>query len=268
MEKAMELATDKMLAEAEEGIGWMIFNNPERRNALSLEMWEAIPQILDAFAEDGGVRVVVMKGAGDKAFVSGADISQFEERRSNAEQAAIYTAALEGAKEKLAGFPKPLIAMIRGFCLGGGLSVALNADLRIASDDAQLGIPAGRLGIAYGFDSLRQLVDLVGPSCAKDILFTARRLGAAEALRIGLLNRVVAAGALEGAVREAALTIAGNAPLSVKAAKVCIGEVVKDPAERDLAEVERLGKACFDSQDYAEGRRAFMEKRKPVFTGR
>lgn len=263
----MKLNTEKMIAETGAGIGWMIFNNPERRNALSLEMWEAITTILDSFQRDDAVRVVVMKGAGDKAFVSGADISQFEDQRKNAEQAERYAAMSAGARQKLASLDKPLIAMIRGYCLGGGLSMAMGADIRIASEDAQLGIPAARLGIAYSYESLEQLVSLVGPSFAKEILFSARRLSAEEALRIGLVNRVVPVDELEGTVCELADTIASNAPLSVKATKMTVAEVLKDPAARNLEAVEQIVKTCFDSQDYAEGRQAFIEKRKPQFNG-
>jgi enoyl-CoA hydratase/carnithine racemase len=264
----MKLNTEKMIAETGDGIGWMIFNNPERRNALSLEMWEAIAAILDSFQRDDAVRVVVMKGAGDKAFVSGADISQFEDQRKNAEQAERYSAMSSEARQKLASLDKPLIAMIRGYCLGGGLSVAMSADIRIASEDAQLGIPAARLGIAYGYESLEQLVNLVGPSFAKEILFSARRFSAKEALRIGLVNRVVPVDELEGTVCELADTIASNAPLSVKATKMTVAEVLKDPSARNLKAVEQIVKTCFDSQDYAEGRQAFLEKRKPKFNGR
>ncbi len=264
----LELKTEKMLAEKEDGIGWMTFNNPARRNATSLDMWQAIADILDDFAADPAVRVVVMRGAGDKAFVSGADISEFEEQRADAEAADRYSRAYEGARAALAGFEKPLIAMIRGYCLGGGLAVAMATDLRIAAADARLGIPAARLSIAYGFDGLKTLVDLVGPAYAKDILFTARQLDAEEALRIGLINRVVSVAELEAAVRETCATIIDNAPLSILANKAAIDEIVKDPAERDMARVEELARRCYDSADYAEGRRAFMEKRKPVWSGR
>ncbi len=264
----MKLNTDKMIAETGDGIGWMIFNNPDRRNALSLEMWEAIAAILDAFQRDGAVRVIVMKGAGDKAFVSGADISQFEDQRKNAEQAERYSAMSAGARQKLADLDKPLIAMIRGYCLGGGLSVAMSADIRVASEDSKFGIPAARLGIAYGYESLEQLVNLVGPSFAKEILFSARHFSAEEALRIGLVNRVVPVDELEETVCELADTIASNAPLSVRATKMTIAEVLKDPSARNLEAVEQIVKTCFDSQDYTEGRQAFIEKRKPRFSGR
>lgn len=264
----MRLSTEKMAFETSAGIGWMIFNNPERRNALSLEMWGGMAEILRAFEADDAVRVVVMKGAGEKAFVSGADISQFEKNRSSAEQAAEYARVSEEARRVMEGMKKPLIAMIRGYCLGGGLGVALQADIRVASDDSQFGIPAGRLGIAYGFDGLKRIVDLVGPAKAKEIMFTARRVTAANALDIGLVNAVAPAEELEGVVKDMAAVIAGNAPLSVRASKLTIDEVAKDGADRDLAMIERLSRECFDSDDYREGRTAFMEKRKPVFTGR
>ncbi|MEX2615874.1 MAG: enoyl-CoA hydratase [Alphaproteobacteria bacterium] len=264
----MKLNTDKMLAEKSDGIGWMTFNNPARRNATSLEMWEAIDVILKDFEADDKVRVIVMKGAGGKAFVAGADISEFKEKRNDAEAAERYAQASDGAKALLANLKKPLIAMINGYCLGGGLAVAMSADMRFASDDAQLGVPAGRLGIAYNFDSLRRMVQLVGPAMANEIMFTARRLNATEALHAGLLNRVVPVDQLESTVTEVARTISRNAPLSVNASKVTIKEVLKDESQRDMAMLAKISEDCFNSADYQEGRQAFMEKREPVFIGR
>ena len=263
----MKLNTEKMIAEKADGIGWMTFNNPARRNAMSLEMWEAIDVILEDFENDDSVRVVVMKGAGGKAFVSGADISEFKEKRNNAEAAAHYAAVSEGARARLGNLGKPLIAMIDGFCLGGGLAVALAADMRFATEQSQFGVPAARLGIAYGFDGLRRLVSLVGPAMANEIMFTGNRINADEALRIGLINRVIPGDNIESTVRDLAMTIANNAPLSVNASKVTIKEVLKDADDRDMDNLARISKACFDSADYAEGRQSFMEKRQPVFTG-
>ncbi len=263
----MELQTEKMIASKENGIGWMTFNNPARRNATSLEMWQAIEIILSDFEADDSVRVVVMQGAGDKAFVSGADISEFKEKRNNAEAAAEYTRISESARSKLANFPKPLIAMIRGYCLGGGLATAMCADMRFATEDAQFGVPAARLGIAYGFEGLRKLVSLVGPAMANEIMFTARRLNAEEAASAGLINRVIPAAELEDTVSKLALTIGRNAPLSINASKVTIKEILKDADDRDMGRLEQITKTCFDSADYKEGREAFMEKREPVFTG-
>jgi enoyl-CoA hydratase len=261
-------ADGKMLAAKEDGIGFITFNQPEKRNAMSVEMWQGLAEILDDFVADDGVRVAIMSGAGGKAFVSGADISQFEKRRANADAQAEYAAATGGGRAKLAAFPKPLIASIQGFCLGGGLAIAMEADLRIASQASEFGIPAARLGIAYGFDGLRALVQLVGPAHARMILYTARRIKADEAARIGLINQMVGDDALADTVLDIARTIADNAPLSIAANKLCIDAVLQDPAERDVAALERAARTCLDSADYREGRSAFMEKRRPRFTGR
>ena len=263
----MELNTKKMIGEKEGGIGWMTFNNPARRNAMSLDMWEGVETILDEFESDDDIKVIVMRGAGDKAFVSGADISEFEERRNNAEAAAEYARISEGARARLMGVKKPLIAMIQGYCLGGGMAVAMAADMRFATEDSQFGIPAARLSIAYGYDGLHKLVHLVGPAMASEIMFTARRVQPDEAQRIGLINRAVPVDELEAAVREVADAICRNAPLSIAASKHTIGQILTDKEDRDYEEIRRMSKTCFDSNDYKEGREAFMEKRSPVFTG-
>ena len=263
----MNLNTEKMIAEKDDGIGWMTFNNPAKRNATSLEMWQATATILEDFEADNAIRVVVMKGAGDKAFVSGADISEFKNIRQDAAAAADYSKAAEGARHLLSNMRKPFIAMIRGYCLGGGLALAMKADMRIASDDSQLGIPAAKLGIAPGFETLKMLVDLVGPAYANEIMFTGRRLNADEALRIGLVNRVASIDGLEAVVREIANEICDNAPLSIAGSKFTIREVLKEADKQNHAAIAAISKACFDSQDYQEGREAFMEKRKAVFKG-
>ena len=264
----MNTQTQKLIGRKDAPIGWMIFNNPERRNAISTEMWEAIPRVLGEFDADPEVRVVVMTGTGDKAFVSGADISQFEDQRANREANERYNARSGAGTSALASLKKPSIAMIRGFCLGGGLAVALSCDLRVCSDDARFGIPAARLGLGYGFDGVRRLVDIVGPAYTSEILFTARQFDAQEALRMGLVNRVVAAGELEETVRGYARMIGENAPLTVRASKMAVREALKDPERRKLDALETAVAACFESADYAEGRRAFMEKRKPNFQGK
>ncbi len=263
----MKLNTTKMLADVEDGIGWITFNNPERRNAISLEMWEGLGTILESFQDDNQVRVVVMKGAGDKAFVSGADISEFDSKRGNAEQKKQYGAVSANANHWLWKLDKPLIAMIQGFCIGGGLATALSADVRFATVDSTFGIPAAKLGLGYDYSGLKILSNLVGPSWAKDIMFSARFLDADEALRIGLINFLVSRQELERQVRDYAALIADNAPLTVKAAKAAVNEAMKDSAKRDLGAVNRMVNACFDSEDYKEGRSAFMEKRKPDFKG-
>lgn len=263
----MELKTDKMLAKVDDGIGWITFNNPARRNAISLEMWEGLATILEAFQQDDQVRVVVMKGAGDKAFVSGADISEFDSKRGSAAAKESYGKVAAAANRWLVTLDKPLIAMIQGFCIGGGLATALCADVRFASPDSTFGIPAARLGLGYEYEGLKRLTELVGSSRAKDIMFSARFMDAEEALQMGLINRICDIDMLEDAVRAYALLIAGNAPLTVKAAKAAINEVIKDPSRRDLAAVSAMINACFDSEDYREGRTAFKEKRKPSFTG-
>ena len=265
---AIPLKTDKMIARIEDGIGWMIFNHPERRNALNLAMRLAIPEILTEFQNNNDVRVVVMTGAGDKAFVSGADISEFDEMRATPEQCAEYNRQTERTNETFLALEKPLIAMIRGFCLGGGLATAIKADLRFASNDAEFGIPAARLGLGYAFEAVRNLADFVGPAYASEILFTGRRFSAEEAWRMGLVNRVVTAAELESVVKETAAMIAANAPLTVKAMKTNVREVRKDPDRRDLALCAARVEACFKSADYIEGRHAFLEKRKPQFQGR
>ena len=263
-----EYAGGKMLSTQDDGVGLITFNQPERRNAMSIEMWEGLGAILDEFREDGSVRVVILTGAGPKAFVSGADISQFEKNRSNADAQREYDRLTSAGREKLAAFPKATIARIRGFCLGGGLAIAMQTDLRIAAVDSEFGIPAARLGIAYGFDGLTKLVDLVGPAHARMILYTGTRIDAREAERIGLINKAVEDEELNDTVLDLARTIADNAPLSIAASKLTIGEVLKDREERDLEAIRRATAACFDSVDYREGRTAFMEKRRPRFQGR
>lgn len=262
----ISLPTEKMLARIEGPIGWMTFNNPARRNAVSLEMWEAIPTILDRFENDPAVRVIVLHGTGEAAFVAGADISQFEKSRSSAESNAQYDRTSEAASRRLYDCSKPTIAMIHGYCIGGGVAIAVCCDLRIAADNAKFGIPAVRLGLGYGHKGVTKLMDLVGPSYTKEIFFTARHFSAAEAQTMGLVNRVVPLAELEPYVRNYCATIADNAPMTIHALKRTVGELVKG-AGADLALSDRLVKACFESQDFVEGRRAFMEKRRPVFRG-
>ena len=264
----VDLPTTKIVARIEDGVGWLIYNNPDRRNAMSFEMQVASALALRRFQEDEAVRVVVLRGAGDRAFVSGADISEFERLRTTVEARKRYDQAGQETGRAFAALEKPLIAMIRGYCLGGGLATALNADLRVASDDSLFGIPAGRLGVGYGFAGIKVLVDLVGPSRTSEILLTARRFTAAEAHRMGLIDRVVPVEDLESIVRELAGRLAANAPLTLRAAKFAIRQATKDPERRDLNRARQLVEACFRSEDYVEGRQAFLEKRPPRFRGR
>ena len=261
-------ADGKILQSVTEGVGTITFNNPEKRNAMSLDMWEGLGSALTALRDDASVRVVILLGAGDKAFVSGADISQFEKTRHNAQASEEYAKKSAAQRALLADYPKPIIACIRGFCLGGGMQVAMSADIRIASENSQFGIPAAKLGIAYGYDGLKNLVSLVGPSWARLIMYTGMRIDAAEAVRIGLVDRVLADVELWDATMEIARTISGNAPLAIQAAKITIAQVLKDPDKRDTDAIKAIGTACMDSEDFREGRTAFMEKRKPKFKGR
>src|SRR5712691_10314832 len=258
--------SERVIALVADGVGWLVFNNPERRNAVSLEMWEALAAIVEHYEHDPAVRVVVLDGAGDKAFVSGADISQFEKTRHNAQASEEYSKRSDAQRALLANYPKPSIACIRGFCLGGGMQVAMLADIRIAAENSQFGIPAAKLGIAYGYDGLKHLVSLVGPSWARLIMYTGMRIDSAEGLRIGLVDRVTPDADLWDATMDIATTISGNAPLAIKAAKITIAQVLKDPEQRDMDAIKEIGTACMDSEDFREGRRAFMEKRKPKFS--
>ncbi|MEE8397033.1 MAG: enoyl-CoA hydratase [bacterium] len=261
-------AGGQLLVEKEGPIGWLIFNRPERHNAVTYEMWEAIPQVLAGMAADDDVRIVVLKGAGGRSFVSGADISQFAEKRSSEDAVRIYNAATDLANRTLTTFAKPTIAMIDGYCIGGGCAIAIACDLRIASPKSTFGIPAAKLGLGYAYANVRKLVDLVGPSFAKEIFFTARQFSAAEALGMGLINRVAEEGGLQAQVEETAHTIGANAPLTIRAVKASVAEALRDPDDRDVERVERMVADCFTSEDYQEGRKAFMEKRPPEFRGR
>jgi len=262
------LPTERVLARIEGAVGWIIFNNPARRNAMSQDMWEAVPLAFDRFEADPSVRVIVLTGAGDKAFVAGADISQFNELRSSPETVAKYDGISDEASRRIAKSPKPTIAMIHGYCIGGGVGIAVCCDMRIAAEGAKFGVPATRLGLGYGPSGVKRLMDLVGPSHVKEIFYTARHFTADEAKGMGLVNRVLPEAELESYVRGYCNTIAENAPMTMVAVKRTVEELLALSPAADLAECDRLVAECFASADYVEGRTAFMEKRKPVFRGR
>ena len=234
--------TSKMIAEKDGAIGRLIFNNPARHNAVSLEMWEAVAQIIDDFERDDAIRVIVVSGAGGRAFVSGADISEFKERRASEEAAAAYSKISEGARLRLQETLKPTIAMIRGYCIGGGVGTALACDMRIAAEGSKFGIPAAKLGLGYAYDGIKKLIDLVGPAYAREIFFTARQFTAEEALRMGLVNQVVPDSELEAYVNNYCAMIAANAPLTVRAAKVAIREALKDESAARPGAVQAFGR--------------------------
>ena len=259
--------TDKMLSKKEGSVGYVIFNNPERHNAVSLDMWAAAGNMLDEFRNDDNIKVVVVTGAVGKAFVSGADISRFAKERSSEDAVAHYNKVVEQSYAAFHEFPKPTIAMIRGYCIGGGMGLATCCDIRIATEGSKFAVPAAKLGLGYGYSGLKRLVDVVGASFAMEIFYTARQFTALEAKDMGLVNRVVPDEELENFVKAYSETIAGNAPLTIKAVKVVISEMLKDESKRDLKRADDAVAACFKSRDYEEGRKAFMEKRKPVFIG-
>lgn len=251
----------------EGAVGWLTIDNQPRHNAMSFAMWQAIPTLLRDMETDPAIRVVVLHGAGDRAFVSGADISEFDQMRGTADAVRQYDEMAGIAQQSLRNFTKPIVAMIRGYCVGGGLAIALECDLRIASADARFGIPAAKLGLGYDFDGIKHLTDIIGPARAKELFFTARLFESSQAYQMGLVNAVLPASELEAHTNQYVTAIAENAPLTIRAAKYAVGQAVKDEAARDLGEARALIAACFASRDYIEGRQAFNEKRKPRFRG-
>ena len=260
--------TPHIRTEVKEGVGWLIFDNPRRRNAVTYTMWRQIPAALADLAEDASVGVVALRGAGESSFISGADISEFATRRSTPEQVAEYDRVGTEANAAIVAFAKPTVAVIRTWCVGGGVATALGCDLRIASEDSRFAVPAARLGLGYRYSGIKALVDVVGPANAREIFFTARKYSAEEALRMGLINRSFPVAGFDAAAQDYLAGIAGNAPLTMQAAKLAIRATGQDPEARDLDAVQAAIDACFDSEDYREGRAAFAEKRPPVFRGR
>jgi len=259
---------NKILSATSGAIATLTFNNPERHNAMSLDMWRAATGVIEQFEQDAAVRVIVLTGAGGKAFVSGADISKFGSERDTLDAVAEYNLAVDGFGRVLGECSKPTIAMIRGYCLGGGVGIAVCCDLRIANDASRFAVPAAKLGLGYGYQNVRRIMDLVGPQFAIEMLLTARQFDASDAMRTGLVNHVVPDTEIEACVRDLAETIAGNAPLTIQAVKRIVRELRRSPdVDPDVAACDALVRQCFESADYREGRQAFLEKRKPVFRG-
>ena len=262
------MTNSKMILEIKDGAGFITFNNPEKHNAVSLEMWESLGEMMDQLEKDNNVRVVVLKGAGGKSFVSGADISKFDKDRSTKEQVLNYNEKTGKLYQRIEAFPKPTIAMIDGYCIGGGLNLAVCCDIRICSEKSQFAMPAAKLSLGYPFSSIKRLFDTMGPGMSKHFMFTAERISSGEALNCGLVQKLVKDIELEEFVNSYAQRISKNAPLTIKAMKQIGIEVLKNSEDRDLTLCEKLVSECFDSEDYKEGRKAFMEKRKPVFQGK
>jgi len=264
----MKLTSGLVGAEVKGSIGWLIWDNQSKLNALSPSMYPDALTVIETFEADPAVKVVVMRGAGQRAFISGADISSFGKSRADAEAAEKAKLVPDQLRHAMLTMAKPLIAMIRGYCLGGGMGMALNADIRFASSDSQFSVPAAHRGVAYAPEGLKQLVDVVGPSVAKDIMFSARRLKADEALRVGLVNRVVEPDELEAVTVEYAEILAANAPLSIRASKYFINQVLLENADQNTELMAAMQREAADSADFKEATQSFMEKRRPVFTGR
>lgn len=263
----MRPITDQLVVSKENGGGRIMLDNQAKRNAMTFDMWRDIPAVLDDFEADADVRVVIISGRGGKAFCAGADISQFEKNRSSEDAVEIYNTTVKAASDRIANCAKPTIAKIEGFCIGGGLGLALCCDMRIANDVSTYAVPAAKLGLGYRADGLKRLIDVVGPSFAKEIFYTARQFNPTEALQMGLINRVVPRTLLDAYVDDYTRTIVRNAPLTIYAAKVVVDQLIK-PDGGDEERMIRVVDDCFNSADYQEGRKAFMEKRKPEFQGK
>ena len=258
----------ELLVEKQGSVGWIVFNQPAKRNAINNAMWRGIPAAMKHFDADPQVRCVAFRGAGTGAFSAGADISEFESQRANREAVGEYDDLLDQVLHSIQGSPKPSVAMIYGFCMGGGLEIALACDLRYCAASAQFGIPAAKLGLAYNVEGHKRLLETVGHARAREIMFLGRRYPAEEASAMGLVHRVLADQALEPFVNEVLQNLAENAPLSILNTKTIIEEYVKSVGAPDHARMKAAMERCAGSEDYREGRRAFMEKRKPRFTGK
>lgn len=261
------MTDSKMICLREGAIGKIIFNNPERHNAVSFEMWDAAEQMLAELLADDSVQVIVLAGAGGKAFVSGADISKFESERATQDAVLEYNAKTAAVYGGIHQASKPTIAMIQGHCIGGGLGLAVSCDLRFCTTKSKFGLPAAKLGLGYPYAGLKRLSDVVGLPNAKDICYTGKIIDSERASDMGLVSQVLPDDELEGFVAEYADSIARNAPMTVRSMKNIFNNIAREPADRELEHCQELVDACFGSNDYKEGRTAFMEKRRPAFTG-
>ena len=246
----------------------VVYDNARKLNAVNPPALLDLTEAFLGLAREDDLRCVVFSGEGGKSFISGADISQFEDMRAAKDAVARYEAMAEDALMSIHDFAKPTLACIRGYCIGGGVNVAISCDIRIAASDAVFAIPAARLGLGYRYSALKNLVDLIGPGAAKDLFFTARRIGTDEARALGLVSRVAPPEGLEALLAEYTGALGDNAPITVAAAKAVMREILKPSPELDMERCATLIRGCFESADYTEGRTAFMQKRKPVFTGR
>ena len=258
----------KLYGRREGQVGHVVFNNPAKLNAVSLDMWDGLLDIMKDYESDPDIRCVVVSGAGGKAFVSGADISKFESERANAEAQVRYDAISKRGYEAIYDCSKPTIAKIAGYCIGGGMNLAACCDMRFCNEDARFGVPAAKLGLGYGFLRIERLSRIVGLPRAMEFLFTAKQYSSKEAYEMGLVNAVASDAELDALVAKTTDAIAQNAPLTIALAKASAREIAKPESQQDHKKLERMAEACFDSDDFKEGRRAFMEKRKPMFKGR
>jgi len=249
------------------GVATITFNAPHKHNAMSLGMWQVLGEICESLAADDSLRVLTLTGAGDRAFVAGADISEFGETRSDAASAAAYGAAVAHAEDTLEALPVPTLALIRGYCIGGGLGIAMRCDLRLARDDARFAITPAKLSLGYGYDGVAQLYHRLGHAVTADVLFSGRKLSAEEAQAKGICDFVYSRDTFDAACADYVATLAGNAPLTIRAVKSALNALAKPETARDRTAADALVRACFDSADYAEGQRAFAEKRAPRFEG-